>query len=192
MPRNISENGSDGEKSNERGCEHKPTVHMYVGLYKNSDCIKLERTLWWRTKLIKREKRMKCKNGNVKKDKQEVSAQSYLTSCSRRSQSACRCPAPRRWAWCGCNGPESVWAGRSGPRLSGCGSPGRSEDKEKNALSDPVTDSPVGAIRYSDTTTPATNLLLRLQHFHVLGLHMTTVQWCAQGPPVAQLLKNAR
>lgn len=57
----------------------------------------------------------------------------HLKSCSRRSRSACRCPAPRSAGGCGCNEPESVWEGRRAPRPSGSGSPRRSEEGRKSA-----------------------------------------------------------
>lgn len=73
----------------------------------------------------------------------------YLTSCSRRSRSACRCLAPRIRGGCGCNEPESVWGGRSEPRPSGCGSPGRSEDEETQKKKVTVTATETDTTVYS-------------------------------------------
>lgn len=78
----------------------------------------------------------------------------YLMFCSRRSQSACRCLAPRKEDGCGRNEPESVWGGRREPRLSGCGSPERSEDEEEEEISTSVTSNSDTEI--SDTTATAT------------------------------------
>lgn len=55
----------------------------------------------------------------------QKTAERHLTSCSRRSQSAYRCPSPRTWVGCGRSEPETVWAGRRGPRPRRCGFPGR-------------------------------------------------------------------